>query len=121
MSSNHERSETERLAVLEHRADDHDKTFKKIEGWMHEMRNFVAELVKLETENSHNTVRLDRVENLINQEQDARRAHDAQVDRELQNNQNNAGKNSDWIDWGKKLLLMAATAGITYVLANPPS
>ena len=121
MSSNHERSETERLAVLEHRADDHDRTFKKIEGWMHEMRNFVAELVKLETENSHNTGRLDRVEHMINEERDARRLHDAKVDLELQSNQNNAGRNSDWIDWGKKLLLMAATAAITYLLANPPS
>lgn len=115
-NGNHSSSEHERLAILEHRADRHEATLEKIEGWIHETRNFIAELVKLQTERFHDLQRLERLEQSFDQEREKRVKRERELSDALHENNHQGNTNADWIEMGKKIALTVITAGATFII-----
>lgn len=110
--------DSERLAVLEHRADRLDSTVEKISDYMRELTRVQSEMVKIQTLRLNDLQRLERLETLV----DAVNARTAEQHEAIRNwitaNEGTTRLNASWVDWFKVLLAAAIGGGSAFIFAS---
>ena len=94
-------TEKERLAVVEHRVSKTEEAITNIEKWTEKLTSLCTQLVKLETEHTHNRQRVERLENRMDTSE-FRYNESASI----------TNTNKSWVEWFKVGIISLGAAGL---------
>ena len=105
-------TERERLAVVEHRVSKTEEAITNIEKWTEKLTSLCTQLVKLETEHTHNRQRVDGLERKLDTEIARRVGQRDDLEQKITKSTAMGNVNASWVGWFKVILVSGASAAI---------
>lgn len=103
---------TERVAVLEHRADQTDRAIQEIRGFASEIRDSNAQLVKVVTNQEHFERRIGGLEKRFEDEREKRIAQHSETREWAKEEHGQLSANTAWREWSGRIFLALIGAGL---------